>query len=188
MRGPVLENGKPIPWTTHPFLEYIDKLDLSTMTMAEFGAGHSTVYFKEKVSHLVSYECDSSLILYLRDKYCYSGEIINVDQRYGGQQSDFKKDIIFIDGLDRDELLRVLLDCVRTGAIQRPKLVIIDNPNFVDQNLLTELGRNGYIRVDFFGMVSDLFYESVTSLFIARDVEDYIFDSMSTYEYRTLFE
>jgi hypothetical protein len=187
-RGPVLKSGKPIPWTTHPFLEYIEKLDLSSMTMAEFGAGHSTIYFKEKVSNLVSYECDSSLIHYLREEYGYSGEIIHVDQRYGGHRADFNKDIIFIDGLDRDELLRVLLACVQAGAIQRPKLVIIDNPNFVDQELLSELGRNGYIRVDFYGMVSDLFDESITSLFVARDVEDYIFDSISTYSYHTFFE
>ena len=77
--------------------------------MAEFGSGNSTVFFAKLVKSLVSYEPDLGFITYLRDTHNYQGEIIHVDHRYGGQPENFDKDIIFIDGLDRDALLATLL-------------------------------------------------------------------------------
>jgi len=184
---PLLRDGTPIPWVTHPFLEYISKLNLKKFTMVEFGSGNSTIFFSKKVKQLISHEHDLGFINYLREVHEYKGEIRHVDHRYGGVSSDFDTDIVFIDGLDRNELLRTLLHHMTQQTPLKQQLVIIDNPDYLGPKLLGELSERGFFRIDFYGTSSGSFVESITSLFISRDAESVIFQSLVDEGFKSLF-
>ena len=51
-------DGRFIPWTSFPFIYYIDSIDLSNYRFLEFGSGSSTLYFQNKVKYLISIEFD----------------------------------------------------------------------------------------------------------------------------------
>jgi hypothetical protein len=55
-------NERFIPWTSFPFIYYIDSIDLSNFRFLEFGSGSSTLYFTNKVKYLISIEFDDLYI------------------------------------------------------------------------------------------------------------------------------
>jgi hypothetical protein len=93
-RNPILINNLPIPWLTHPFIEYISKLNLRNLSMVEFGSGNSTIFFSKIVKDIESFEYNEDFINDLRKKYNYQGAINLVEENYVSKINDFKKDII----------------------------------------------------------------------------------------------
>lgn len=186
-RSPVLRDGTPIPWVTHGFIDYVSRLNMKNMSMVEFGSGNSTLFFVKLVRSIVSYEHDEKYISHLRDQHGYMGEIVHVDHRYGGTPDDFRADIVFIDGLDRNRLLENLLRVINSDSIQVPSIIMIDNPDFVNQNLLGELIVSGFIRIDFYGLVSGNFEDGVSSLFLSKEVENQVFENLSSGNYHSRF-
>jgi hypothetical protein len=55
---PVDASGAPLPWYTYPAIEYLAQLDLAGRRVFEYGAGHSTLYFKARGARVVSVESD----------------------------------------------------------------------------------------------------------------------------------
>lgn len=186
-RSPQLRDGTPIPWVTHSFLDYVSRLNLKNMKMIEFGSGNSTIFFAKRVRDLVSYEHDLTYISLLRNQYNYRGKIIHVDHQYAGVLSDFEADIVFIDGLDRNGLLKTLLKFISSNSQNIPQIVMIDNPDFIDQNILSELVNSGFMRIDFYGFVSANFNEGISSLFFSKMVKRELFESSSFETYVSLF-
>ena len=52
----VNKNGKPIPWVTYPFIDFIDGRLNESMDVFEFGAGNSSLYFANRVKSVTSIE------------------------------------------------------------------------------------------------------------------------------------
>ena len=125
-RNPTLKNNLPIPWLTHPFIEYISKLNLRNLSMVEFGSGNSTIFFSKIVKNIESFEYNVNFINYLRTKYNYSGVIHLVDEQYDSKINDFQKDIIFIDGFNRHGIVLNLLKYISLNIEKTPTLIIID--------------------------------------------------------------
>ena len=180
-RNPILVNSLPIPWLTHPFIEYISKLNLRNLSMVEFGSGNSTIFFSKIVKDIESFEYNEDFIYYLQKKHNYQGVIHLVEENYASKIEDFKKDIIFIDGFNRNGIILNLLEYISFNKETPPTLIIIDNPDFINQDLLNNLLKFSYIRVDFYGTVSDLWNENITSLFISKDVSNYIFEELNDF-------
>jgi hypothetical protein len=53
---PVDKEGKPLPWVTYGFIDFIsDKLN-KNMDIFEYGSGNSTLWYAEKVNSVTSVE------------------------------------------------------------------------------------------------------------------------------------
>ena len=123
-KSPILINNSPIPWLTHPFIEYISKLNLRNLSMVEFGSGNSTIFFSKIVKHIESFESNEYFVNHLRKRYNYQGTIHLVSENYVSKISDFKKDIIFIDGFDRHGIISNLLEYISLNKEKSPTLII----------------------------------------------------------------
>jgi len=186
-RSPILINNSPIPWLTHPFIEYISKLNLRNLSMVEFGSGNSTIFFSKIVKHIESFESNEYFVNHLRKRYNYQGTIHLVSENYVSEISDFKKDIIFIDGFNRHGIISNLLEYISLNKEKSPILIIIDNVDFINQDLLNKLLKFSYIRIDFYGTVSDLWNENITSLFISKNISNDVFEDLNDYS-SSIFE
>ena len=51
-----IKDCKPIPWTTYSFLYWFETKSVSDLTLVEFGAGASTLYFAKKFKTVISFE------------------------------------------------------------------------------------------------------------------------------------
>jgi len=49
-------SGSAIPWFSHPSIEYLEGLDLSALSVLEFGAGSSTLYWSRRAKSVLAIE------------------------------------------------------------------------------------------------------------------------------------
>ena len=165
-QGPVDFQGRPVPWLTPASISFIASLDLSNYRMIEFGAGHSTLWFSSRVHQITSYECDLEWIRLLEFKFNYSGNINLVENNYGAEDLNFENsEIVLIDGLDRSRIVQsILKQLPRNRSLE---LLLIDNPEFIDSNILRKLDRQ-FTRIDFKGLPNNAWNETTTSIFIRK--------------------
>lgn len=103
-RIPIDENGNPLPWYTYPFIKFVKHRIKADFEVFEYGAGYSTLWYKDKVKRIVAVEhnkewfCmlskalkDNVTIILREDSDTYVKEILN--------HGFF--DIVVIDGIER---------------------------------------------------------------------------------------
>jgi len=162
-------SGKAIPWYTYPAIEYLNHLDLSQMSVFEFGSGNSTLWWAGKTKSVISVEDDenwynkvSSASGFLPDKIRYllekkKGNYINA------MPGNFF-DIVIIDGKHRPECAKYVLSCYKNGG--RGVMLIFDNSDWYPKTINNIRECLGWIQLDFhgFGPIND--YTWTTTIFI----------------------
>lgn len=168
---PVDHDGKPLPWYTYSSIAFLEGRTRPGMRIFEYGSGNSTLWWAKRVQSVVSCENDES---WFRKISAISPD--NVDYRHcalepGGEyckmisRFDREFDIVIIDGRDR-------VNCARNSlcALKEDGIVIWDNS---DREKYQEgydfLLRNGFRRIDFWGLGPINSYQWCTSVFYRKD-------------------
>jgi predicted O-methyltransferase YrrM len=121
------------PWLTRTAVNQLNRYLKRDMLGFEWGSGRSTVWFANRLGHLVSVEHDAGWHVETT-KLLIANRLHNVDyrlvpqsaeQRYASQIEEFPDehfDFILIDGEDRDGCVRAAATKVRAGG-----LIVVDN-------------------------------------------------------------
>jgi hypothetical protein len=107
------------PWYTKPCLEWLESIDITFMTIFEYGVGNSSNWFRAKDAYAVFGVDDNKA--WVRDvftTYEYQQEAY-LKSIY---EMEMKFDLIVIDGAFRDYCLEHALKCIHEGGF-----IIIDN-------------------------------------------------------------
>lgn len=168
---PVDKNGKCLPWYTYPSIKFLDGRIQPGLRVFEFGSGNSTLWWADKVAYVTSCEHDLDWynlvkgqtppnVNYLHCELEYGGDYSKVASQY---QAEF--DVIVIDGRDRVNCSKNSLDALRSDGV-----IIWDNS---DRDIYNEgyeyLIRNGFKRIDFWGIGPINVYGWCTSVFYRDD-------------------
>ena len=101
---PVGWDGRPIPWYTYPFIDYVSDLDTSKWRIVEFGSGQSTLFWAPRVASILAYESSSDWMENVRSLAPSNVEL----RHFEGENSleelkrlDFVPDLIVVDGPKR---------------------------------------------------------------------------------------
>ncbi len=120
----IAPNGLVYPWWTHPFLEELERWDLSGKRWLEFGAGRSTAWLRSKCNCVDSIEANLEWALQAK-RDCEAAELFNghifAKQLADGVQGTAHEyfdlvprgtvyDIISVDGIWRNECLQWAID------------------------------------------------------------------------------
>ena len=160
-------DGKPIPWVTYPFIDFIKERIKKQHAVFEFGSGNSTLFYAKYAGLVVSVEHDKEWYEKLVNKKPENSEMIYCDLVYGGDychvpvKLNKKFDLIIIDGRDR-------VNCCKTAplALSENGVIILDNSERdAYQPGIDFLVKAGYKHLSFSGIVPGLFYRVTTSLF-----------------------
>jgi len=103
-RLPVGPDGRPIPWYTYPFIDYISDVDVSKWKIIEFGSGQSTLFWAPRVASILAYESSTDWLEKMR-----KSSPPNVELRlFEGEPTlqelaglDFVPDLVVVDGPKR---------------------------------------------------------------------------------------
>lgn len=170
-REPVDSEGKPIPWITYASLAFLASRVRPDMTVFEYGSGASTLWWSERVRHVVSCEHDPAWFERMRPLYRSNVLAVHVPLEYGGaycrealrHRQAF--DIVVIDGRDR---VNCASHCV--GALSSLGVVLWDNTDREEYHEgLTLLEGQGFRRLEFWGMGPIVPYAWCTSIFYRAD-------------------
>lgn len=151
---PVDAEGKPLPWYTYSFIDFIGDRIRPNMKVFEYGSGNSTLWWSQRVEAVVACEHDKPWYDTISDKVPENVDYRYCDLEYGGKYSQLilsfaaEFDCVIIDGRDRVNCAKNIL-----SALKEEGVVIWDNS---DREKYAEgysfLQTNGFRRLDFWGL------------------------------------
>lgn len=149
---PVDASGAALPWLSYPFIDFLSARLRPEISVFEYGCGHSTRWFAERVQMLHSVEHDP--VWHERmSRQLPPGADLRLETdltRYPHAPADRSRafDLILVDGMVREACLRLA-----PGFLTARGVVVLDNS---DREEYAEgwaaLAALGFRRVDFVGM------------------------------------
>ena len=127
--APMDREGNPLPWISYSMIHFLEGRLTKDMSVFEYGAGQSTLWFSPRVNSVISIEHSEDWYELINNKspdtcelYCHSIE----DKTYQNKILEFKKyfDVVFIDGRERVKALNNSMYAVKDDGV-----IILKNSN-----------------------------------------------------------
>jgi len=163
--------NKPLPWVTYPFIAFIDDRLRKDFEIFEFGSGNSTLYYAARVRSVTSVENDRFWFEKINNSMPANVNLFYCELIYGGAYCKYalstnkEYDIVVVDGRDR------VNSCLNSIVALKPGGVII-----LDDSERKEYGpahiffsRNGFKKIDFWGIAPAVNYLKCTTIFYRND-------------------
>jgi hypothetical protein len=163
--------GRPLPWLARPVVDFLFQLDLSQLSIFEYGGGASTFYWDRNCASLVAVESNKdwfnrlaqgvrprARILYRPEQQAFADAILETDDRY---------DIILVDAVPtfRPSCVGPAIKRLSTRG-----MIILDDAPFYP-HAAEALRKAGLIEVDVTGFSALEANLQTTSLFLSRDFD-----------------
>lgn len=164
-------DGKPLPWLTYSFIDFITPRLTQMQSIFEYGSGNSTLFYSKYVKKVVAVEHDQSWFNKLSAVKPENVELIFSNLEPGGaysrqaMQSGEKYDIMIIDGRDRVNCCRNSINALAPGGV----LVLDDAERAKYSGVYSFMKEAGYKELTFSGISPGLFYLKSTALFYKQD-------------------
>jgi len=166
-RQSVNKNGQPLAWFTYPFINFITPRLSKNITVYEYGSGNGTLWWAKHVKHVTAMEHHQGWAEKISKNAPNNVTILQADLAPQGNyasainQSNKKYDIIVVDGRER-------VNCAinAASALSKKGVIIWDNSereHYIQG--MEELAKNGFKRLDFWGMVAINSTISCTTVF-----------------------
>ena len=159
--------GKPLPWVTYPFIQFIAPRLSKDFAIFEFGSGNSTRYYAERVTSVTSVEHDR--VWY--DKVCSTMPAnanlfyceLNADGDYSRYALNAGKqyDMIIVDGRDRVNCCTNSIAALSSSGI----VVLDDSERGKYAAVHVFLKEKGFKQIDFWGTAPAIDYLKCTTIF-----------------------
>ena len=157
------ESAVPTPWYTYPTTEYLSHLDLSRMSVFEYGSGNSTLWWAQKTKGVVSVEDDKEWfdkikknLTLEKTQYLLKTEKVNYIE-----SATNANDIFIIDGQFRRECADHV---VKVGGTSL--MIILDNSDWHPETVNFLRIALNWVQIDFHGFGPINNYTWTTSIFI----------------------
>lgn len=159
--GPVDASGSPLPWFSYPAIAWLAGALRNTDRLLEYGGGHSTVWFCQRVQSVVTIEHDAAWAERLRLQ-APQARVVLRDAKIGHDDIDASSpyvraideladgsiDIVVIDGVQRPACALAALDRLASSGL----MIFDDTHRSIYQAALAELAHAGLWRIDFEGV------------------------------------
>ena len=165
-KKPINSAGEPMPWLSLPFVHFLEPKLKDNMQMFEYGAGYSTLYFKERVGLIHGVEHDKGWLDQIADHLNSSNVEIqykSLDEGYvkAIAQSGIKYDLIIVDGRMREQCALFAADYLSEQGV----LILDDSEREKYGAVPLLLEKKGFKKIDFWGMALGGVHKKNTSLF-----------------------
>lgn len=167
LNKPVDNSSQPIPWYTYPAIEFIEDKIKSDFKVFEYGSGHSTLWWANKVQEIVSIESNKNWYNYLKSSLINRENIslclCEEAQDYIQKINEFPPqyfDVIIVDGEHRPECAKEAYLRLKDNGF----IILDDSDRTYYDEILHFLDQEGFFRIDFVGMTPSLVYKNSTSI------------------------
>ena len=147
--------GKPLPWYTYACVYFLESRLPADLSVFEYGAGNSTLWWRERCRDLTSVEHNREWFDYLSQRFAGQGNRLLLrekvdDPGYTNAVAEFPQpfDVIVIDGRNR-------VQCALNGAGRLAERGVLiwddcDRPRYEDG--VRQLLERGFRKIDFYGL------------------------------------
>jgi hypothetical protein len=161
------KSGNPIPWCSYSFIYFIEQRLSNDLSVFEFGAGNSTLWYAKRVKEVISVEHDLVWKTMLEQKVPSNSKVIFKELSYNGEYARTttslgrKFDVIVVDGRDRNNCIYNSIDSLSDKGV-----IILDNSQRTNYNESQKfLLAKGFKRIDFTGLCPAVAHINTTTIF-----------------------
>jgi tRNA A58 N-methylase Trm61 len=147
-------NLEPLPWMTHPFIEFISKKINKETTIFEFGSGSSTLFFAKKVKKIISIETRKNWYEAIKHAALDNVEIILMEDAIANENyENFPKnynekfDFIIVDSIKRFACCKNSIECLKLGG----STILDDSERKNYKKIFDFFKEKNFKQIDFFG-------------------------------------
>ena len=161
-RVPVSGLNSPIPWITYPCLRFLEGRLNSGLSVFEFGAGFSTLYFSNRVKTVESVEHDAKWYEKLSADVPSNVKLKFADQLDAYVNSiEGRFDLIMIDGAWRNQCAGKAVKHLTDSGV-----VLFDDADREEyESAFDHFRTNHFKRIDFWGLQPGSIHENCTAIF-----------------------
>lgn len=160
---PLNAEQEPIPWFTYPAIEYLERFDVNSWNIFEYGIGESTAYWSKRGASVYGVEHNLDWFNSMQSRHLPNAHLLYETERsrycQAIRRSSGLFDAIVVDGIYREACISHAVSALKSHGI-----IILDNSDWY--HAAGEALRNmGFLEVSFsgFGPIND--YTWTTSLF-----------------------
>jgi hypothetical protein len=165
--NPIDKSNNPIPWFTYPAVDFLSERLNNSLRVFEFGSGNSTLFFAERVNHIISIEHNKDWFDKISKRAHTNSNIIFAQANNSGQYLDALKavdhnyDIIVVDGIYRNECCIEAMNFLTDSGV-----ILLDDSEREDyKGGIESLMKKGFKRIDFWGISAGFLYKKATTIF-----------------------
>lgn len=165
------QDGNPIPWTTYPFIDFINDRLSKELTVFEFGAGSSTLFFSLYVKHVTAVEHNIHWFNKLEGKKPLNVTLVFTDLckkgEYAGtvNNSKIKYNLIFVDGEERISCIKNAVSSLTDDGV----IILDDSERLEYKEGIDYLLNLGFKKIDFWGIAPSILFKKCTTVFYKSD-------------------
>lgn len=165
--SPVDYAGRPLPWVTLPYIDFIESRLRSSVAVFEYGSGASTLFYAQRVAKVDAVEHDPVWFAKLKLQLPGTARVrlvpLDQDGEYARSIGNWgeRYDLVIVDGRDRVNCIRQSIAHLADGGC----LVLDDSERSEYRAGCDFMAQHGYKRLDFWGMAPALTYKKCTSIF-----------------------
>jgi hypothetical protein len=174
----VSRSGEPVPWYTYPSIDFLKYRSYTGRKVLEFGGGQSTIWWAQRVAHVVTFESGSEWYERLRREIPEnvklhlvpgnsSADQVDEIKRVLASESESRFDVIVIDGDFRYAMIDIAVSMLSEDGI-----IVCDNSE--GYGFYSGFRDRGLRRVDFYGNAPGVVLPHCTSIYFRP--ESFVFD------------
>jgi len=120
---PCTPDGKPLPWLNYSVITFFEGHLEKNIRLFEFGSGYSTLFFAERVDHVISVEYDREWFTKIKSIAPQNATLIFCEKNYDGNycrtinKMNELFDMIIVDGRDRVNCIKQACNCLSTKGV-----------------------------------------------------------------------
>jgi SAM-dependent methyltransferase len=159
--------GKPIPWCTYSFNDFIDGRLENSFDILEFGSGNGTLYYAKKANKVKAIENNKDWFGKVKKSMPDNVELIYKECVPNGEYSKIcslsndKFDLIIVDGRDRVNCVKNSYKFLKDDGV----LILDDSEREKYSEAFELLISEGFKNIGFTGISPGNFYNKMTTIF-----------------------
>lgn len=159
-------NGNPIPWLTYSILDFIDGRLNKNITIFEYGAGNSTLFYAKHVKEVIAVEHDKTWYERIKNQMPRNVTIKNIDLDSDDyvnaiKLEDQRFDVVIVDGRKRVACCKSAIERLSETGV----LILDDSERTQYQPAVDFMLQQGFKHIPFSGIAIGAIHRKVTSLF-----------------------
>ena len=161
------KNGRPIPWFSYPFVDFLTPRLTKDLVLFEFGSGNSTLFFAERVMNVISVEHNKEWYQIVNSTKPSNVKLLQTESdsvndyfKYFNNLKE-KVDIIVVDGLHRNECLINSINKLSESGV----IILDDSERSEYKEGIEFILGNGFKRLEFWGIAPTVLFKKCTTVF-----------------------
>lgn len=158
--------GRPLPWMTQPFIDFIEPRLHKGLYVFEYGSGASTLYFARRVGCVLAVDHDAAFAATLSSQLSSNAQVVVCDEGSNDYinaivRLEHRPHLVSVDGRDRVRCMAAAMCQLAQDGV----LVLDDAERFEYVSGLESMKAAGFRSLEFWGLASGRVERKCTMIF-----------------------